>query len=1169
VGNYPEGFAAFQIQAFTDPPTFNKKELKLPYVIDNQAHRLADILSILLAEHKGRSLDVATAYFTVGGFGLVKDGLLSLGNFRLLLGAEPTTGEQVGLRPEPLVVKGFIRRDLEDLPFDEETLRLIEDLIAYLRRESVQVRLHDKGFLHAKCWLFYSDRPGQQMLFDRFRPILAIVGSSNFTIPGLTSNRELNLAHKVLLDPQEVEDRAAAQAVAWLTDARPSERITPENRQLLKSEVGARAIIDLEGWYERQWADAVDFKEDLIVLLDASKFGRKEYTPYQVYMKALYEYFKDELGTETPTAMRSAVNLAEFQEDAVKKARKILSRYDGVMIADSVGLGKTWIGKKLLEDFAYHMRQKAIVICPASLREMWERELAEAAISATVLSQEELGREEFDPHPWGDADVVLIDESHNFRNRNAQRFGNIEFLLGGNGGRGRDGLRKKVILLTATPINNDLFDLYNQFSLITRGDRAYFASCGIGDLYRYFLRARRDSRTGNGVFALFNLLEEVVIRRTRPFIRTAYPEATIHRRRADGTWEDLPIHFPDRKLKTTYYNLEATYQDIYDQVVSGIDSLRLAPYNLEAYKKAGVQRDEFEAGREEALVGIFKSRYLKRFESSIEAFRISVRRALAFLKTFESFILDGRVLRSTDFHRILRYLSSEDEEDDATPKSLADEIDASEEARAALEGLEAVDPGTYDLRRLHEAVQHDVEVLSGIWQRVGDHHPWKRCEAHQAQRPVAERFKQQKGFNIYILQGYGPVPVPPPRSPGQSGGGCIQQEAGRCDDPQDGQRRGCQGTIQNYSGIRPESEWKTGVDRHRQGDQHPNLDRCSLLGTEPPGLRLPRKLRPPLEPDPNGPESGADRSHRDRLRHALDLQHVPDKGLERLLGLVESLSLKIADIDRAGFLDASVLGETVHPRNFNTIRRIRNEDGSVIEEEEQFTELASNEFLLQQLRSLIEAGGQELLDSLPDGIHSGLAKEGAKGVFFYFQARPKGQSRLHFWKYYDLRDNSVIDNRYILANLIACQKDTPRVVDPEMFRSVFDLQKKIVDDILRSVEQQRALEAAPRSVDPIQQTVATVIQSYLNHPDIDRRQAIDTIKFLNQPMLGVQVRRLRTAYKEYQRNSDVRILFDCVGELMRAVGEERPVTEDPERKSSGPLTEEDLRLICFDFLTGG
>src|SRR3990172_11080904 len=107
--------------------------------------------------------------------------------------------------------------------------------------------------------------------------------------------------------------------------------------------------------------------------------------------------------------------------------------------------------------------------------------------------------------PWGDADLVLIDESHNFRNQNAQRYGKLEELLGTNGCRGRDGGRKKVILLTATPINNDLLDLYNQLGLITQGDRSYFSACGIGDLHRYFLKARRDSRSNGGAFALFNL----------------------------------------------------------------------------------------------------------------------------------------------------------------------------------------------------------------------------------------------------------------------------------------------------------------------------------------------------------------------------------------------------------------------------------------------------------------------------------------------------------------------------------------------------------------------------------------------------------------------------------------------------------------------------------------
>src|SRR5438067_9543160 len=126
-------------------------------------------------------------------------------------------------------------------------------------------------------------------------------------------------------------------------------------------------------------------------------------------MKAILEYFRDDLDSEDGRAgTRSVVELSEFQEDAVKKARKILARYDGVMVADSVGLGKTWIGKKLLEDFAYHQRQQALVVCPASLEKMWMDELATASIAARVISQERVGQIDFTAEEYGDADVIVI-----------------------------------------------------------------------------------------------------------------------------------------------------------------------------------------------------------------------------------------------------------------------------------------------------------------------------------------------------------------------------------------------------------------------------------------------------------------------------------------------------------------------------------------------------------------------------------------------------------------------------------------------------------------------------------------------------------------------------------------------------------------------------------------
>jgi superfamily II DNA or RNA helicase len=1116
---------------------------KIPYVIDNQTHRLLDVLSELLASHAGKSLDIATAYFTVSAFGMIKDGLEGLGNFRLLLGAEPQRAEQIGLRPDAKALAAAIRGDLEREPFSEATLRLVEDFIRFLRRDRVSLRLYEKGFLHAKCYLFYNDSAA--LGWDRFQPVAGIVGSSNFTAPGLTTNKELNLTHKALLSREEVLDDLETPPLSHDAPFAREQRFDFEERRRLKSTVGARAIAELDQWFERQWADSRDFKDDLIELLDASKFGAYEYSPYDVYLKALFEYFKDDLDAEQQPAGRSAVDLAEFQEDAVKKARKILARYDGVMVADSVGLGKTWIGKKLLEDFAYHMRQQALVVCPASLRQMWETELQAATIPVTVISQEDLGQADFPAERFGDVDVILVDESHNFRNRNAQRYQNLERVVGLNGGRGRDGTRKKLVLLTATPINNDLFDLYNQLSLFTRGDRSYFAAAGIGDLYRYFLAARRESRGDAAAVALFNLLEEVVIRRTRPFIRRAYPDATIQGKK---------ITFPERKLRTERYDLEATYAGIYGQIVTGIESLMLAPYNLESYKKKDVPRDEFEVGREQALVGIFKSRYLKRFESSVDAFRISVRRALEFIKTFESYLLGGKLVRSTDFQRLARFAAREEEEDDATPSSLAETLDESEEAKAFLETLPTVETNQYELRKLHDALQHDIEVLTEIWHRVRDIRPERDAKLQELKELLAGRLVGQKllVFTYYkdtarylyreltsdsaLLERIGN-----PNVRRMDSGAGPKERTGivQCFAPRTNKRPDIAGTDREIDIL-------ISTDVLSEGQ---NLQDCAHL------------INYDLHWNPTRMVQRAGRI--DRIGTEFETLFIhnmfPEEGLDRLLGLVHSLSLKIADIDRAGFLDASVLGETVHPRNFNTLRRIREEDGTVIEEEEQFTELASNEFLLQTLRAVLGAEGRERLNGLPDGIHSGLAKPRAQGLFFYFQAPAPEGGKLHFWKYYDLIENRIIDNRFIIANLIACERDTARVTGDY---DVFAVQEKVIEDILRSYQEQKAIEQAPRSLDPLQQTVATTIQGHMNRPEVKRQEALAAIRFLSRPLQSVVVKELRGAYRTFQAHGDICGLLDGIAALAERYGS----ADEAGERVRGSLRREDLRLICFDHL---
>jgi len=1137
--------------------------IPIPFVIDNQQHKMADVLNAVLAEHAGRALDVATAYFNVGGWQLLQAGLQGLGQFRLLLGDEPETGADLGLRPASArPVRGLIR-DLAAAPFQPATLRLVEDLIAFLHRESVEVRLYTHGFLHAKCYLFYSGGG-----FAHFTPVAAIVGSSNFTRPGLTTNKELNLSHRATLGAAEIEsdqlagllDRADRQVLAALT---------PESRQVAARVPGVLAINELADWYARQWAVATDFKQGLIDLLDASKFGRKEYPPYEVYLKAMFELFREEIDSADAAAnVRSVVDLSEFQEDAVKKARKILARYDGVLIGDSVGLGKTWIGKKLLEDYAYHLRYQALVVCPAALRGMWERELRDAGIAAQVVTQESLGREEYDIHDVQTADVVLVDESHNFRNRNAQRYEALERILAANNRRGgRSGERKKLILLTATPINNTVFDLYHQIGLLTGGDRSYFVAAGIGDLYRYFHAARQRARQQESGIALFNLLEEVVIRRTRPFIKAAYPNATI---------QGQPIHWPERRLKTVRYDLEATYAGIYETVVRHIEGLRLAPYRLETYKKQGIARDQFEEGREEALAGIFKSRYLKRFESSVAAFRISVRRALEFLETFESYVLDGKVLDSSSFQKAMRFLAREDEEDDATPGSQADALDAHAEARAFLDTLPALDATQYDLKRLHGDIRKDAAALAQIWQAIAPIAPERDAKLAALQAQLAGELRGQKVLVFtyykdtarYLAQQLGGNTPAAIAWRAAAGDPVIRHMDSGADARE---RAGIVAAFAPRANKRPELEGTPAeiailisTDVLSEGQ---NLQDCGML------------INYDLHWNPTRMVQRAGRI--DRIGSTFEtlwvLNLFPDHGLERLLGLVQSLSAKIAQIDNAGFLDASVLGEVVHPQNFNTLRRIAAEDGTVVEEQEQFVELVSSEFLIQNLKNLLDAEMRAKLEELPDGIHSGLTRPGERGVFFYFTAPAPNRARggaasdtgtRHFWRYIELTTDRtggrIEDNRYLITTRIQCQRDEPRVVPAPGEVDIFALQEKVIASIVQSAQEQVAREEAPRLLDPIQQTVATVLREYINSPAVERKAVIAGMQKLLEPQPGVYLKALKRAYDAFTADGQIPTLLTAVQGLGEPVGEERPAT--PAADKSDPIRREDLRLICFDYV---
>jgi hypothetical protein len=1158
---------------------------KIPYVIDNDRHKLADVLNQVLADHKDLSMDIATAFFNVRGYQLVADRLKELGSLRLLFGAGPESGVDLGLKPRLAALRG----DLDAEPFRPETLALVEDLICFLRHERVQARLYTGGFLHAKCYLFYGNPKGAP-LFERFRPVLGIVGSANFTGPGLTSNRELNLVHKGIIPEEEVEDpRGRKAALGHYGDDAPddaerrtdayeggrapqvSRRISFDSRQIIKAEVGAVAIWDLADWYEHQWAQGRDFKEDLIGLLDTSKFGSKEYTPYQVYVKALYEYFRGDLeATGGVPADLYSLNLAEFQADAVARARRILARYDGVMVCDSVGLGKTWIGLQLLLDFAYHKRWHALVVCPASLRPMWETRLHQTKIQAKIVGQEELGRGDFDVTPYGKYDVVLIDESHNFRNSGSGRYDNLSRLIGLNGGRGEQGYRKKLILLTATPINNSVMDLHNQVCFLTRGDNAFFAGTGIGRLDKYFLGARRALLAGEASAgrALSNLLEEIVIRRTRQFIKKNYPEATIDGKR---------VKFPRRKLVTVRYDLEGTYVRIYDQVVRSIESLKLAPYDLETYKADPAQQDRMQVGRGQALVGIFKSRYLKRLESSVAAFRISIFRLMEQLLTFRHYILAGTLLEPTDFWKLLGTIE-QDLEDDAQaqeeeeetepaparrPRSRHAEIEANAKAAALLQRAGRLPPGTYNLQRLSDALDGDLGALETMYDLV---HPIKPEDHKKLQRLREMLVTELAGKKVLLFTSYKETAAYLYRQialdrvfAARLGGRKVRVIHGGT---KGDTRLGLVQAFAPRSNERP--EWE-GTDREVHIllstdvlSEGQNLQDCAYL------------VNYDLHWNPTRMIQRAGRI--DRIGTDFDTLYVrnffPDRGLERLLGLVQALQDKIRQIDATVGLDASVLGEAINPKVFNTIKRIEREDESVIDEEEAEAELASDDGLVRQLAEFLKASGAEALKELPDGIHSGMHRPPNRGVFLYYQQRGATPAQTeHFWRYVDAATGRMEDNRLAIAEMIRCRPDEPRVVDPALKADIHRIMETVENQILEASREQESIQAAPRELSGDQSAVLVSLQQALNRPGVERQRVLALLTALSRPLLSAPVKELKKARLRYQKDGDTAAFVGACEAVATQYAQE-PVAQAPQpAEARRPGRREDLRLICFEFLS--
>lgn len=544
----------------------NRGDNTLATALDGWVRTLADRLRDPV------EISIATGYFNPEGFAKVVGALRCAGKVRLLLGAEPTPpparpqrhlGDPRGERFEVKLTEDALRlneqglrRDRDLLEFRPATDQAVKALLGFLASGKIEVRRYEKRFLHGKAYIF-SPQQG------------AIAGSSNFTAAGLTSNLELNLG------------------------------------QYQPTVVG-----QVQRWFEDLWGEAVPY--DLASLYEA-RFA--EYTPYLIYLRVLWErYGKELLAEATPTG---TIHLTRFQTDGLDRARRILDQYNGVLIADSVGLGKTFLAGELLRDVIERRRQRALLIAPAALRDgTWARFKHRFQLGVEVKSFEQVAQ---DRQLGGDLatldaklneySVIVIDEAHAYRNLDTRRAQALRNLLRGDP-------PKHLVLMSATPVNNTLWDLYDLLTYFV-GHDAVFADIGVPSLKRRFDEAASQDPFTLKPEVLFDILDATTVRRTRHFVQQFYPHDKIEL--PDGT--KITIQFPRPHVTARSYDLEdvlPTFFSEFAQVLAPEDGeakLTMARYWPSKYRRAGKPE-----AREAALVGLIRSGLLKRFESSARAF---------------------------------------------------------------------------------------------------------------------------------------------------------------------------------------------------------------------------------------------------------------------------------------------------------------------------------------------------------------------------------------------------------------------------------------------------------------------------------------------------------------------------------------------------------------------
>jgi len=583
----------------------------LTFFTNEQNATLLDRFTTIL-EHV-KYFDVLVGYFRTSGFHRLYKSFEDVEKIRILVGLnidrktyeifEASQQGEFDFESHDKTKKMYSATVQHELNQSEDNSEIeigVKKFIEFLQSGKIEIKAYPSENIHAKVYVCRF--PENHLDYGR-----VVTGSSNFSESGLVANREFNV---------ELKNKADVEFA--LTQ------------------------------FEDLWKDAVDLKQEYIDTIQKKTWLNDDILPYDLYLKFLYEYFKEEINEDASFKKYLPDGFLElqYQSESVTSAKKILEAYNGVFLADVVGLGKTFVSALL----AQQLIGRILVICPPVLKEYWEETFR--VFGVRNFEVESLGKLDKIIKKDINYDFIFIDEAHRFRNEYTQSYEKVYEICFG----------KKIILVSATPLNNSIDDIFSQLKLFQRPKKSTIP--GVPNLEAYFRhfssivkKAKQDGLEEH-IEAIRivsrdirdKIFSHIMVRRTRADVIKYYSQDM----KKNGL--SFPkLASPERII----YEFDDMTDSVFSNTIESLKEFTYSRYTPLLYLKNPLS--EFEQQSQRNIGGFMKGILIKRLESSFYAFKKSLGR---FVKSYQNFIKmleDGTVYISKKVD-VYEFLDEDNEE---------------------------------------------------------------------------------------------------------------------------------------------------------------------------------------------------------------------------------------------------------------------------------------------------------------------------------------------------------------------------------------------------------------------------------------------------------------------------------------------------------------------------